>query len=173
MRTRRKFLLNCSAVAVTASVTPVTVFGAPRSLVAVPLDRIRFSAIVSHLNATFQVRGDSGPAVGLQLVEVRPIANSPDQLPSAPDTGNEKFSLLFSGPLKQPLEQDSYWFERLGLGRFLMFIVPIGSTETTHCYYEAIFNRPVGGPLPQAGEANIPLGRARQKRRRLGRSNLS
>ena len=146
-------------MAVTASVTPAGVFGAPGKVVKASLEQVPFASFASHLNATFQVQGDSGPVVGLQLVEVGPTPAPPIQLPNAFDAANEKFSLLFSGPLDQPLEQDTYWFECPGIGRFTMFIVPIGSTETTHYYYEAIFNRPTGGPLPQAGEADIPVGR--------------
>jgi hypothetical protein len=153
-------------MAVTASVTSGTVFGAPRRLAEVPLEQVPFSTFATFLNATFQVQRDSRSSVGLQLVEVNSTAPSPAQLPGAEDAANEKFSLLFSGPLKQPLEQDSYWFECQGVGRFLMFIVPIGSTETTHCYYEAIFNRPATGLLPQARQVSIPLRRAQDKRRR-------
>ena len=168
MRTRRNFLLNCSAVAVTASVTPTTIFSAPRRLAEVPLQGIRFDDFTIHLNTLFDVEGESGPAVQLQLVEVSSMDR---QTVSGMDAANEKFSLLFGGPIQKPLAQGSYWFQREGLGRFLMFIVPIGSTEITHSYYEAIFNRPVVDPLPRAGEAGIPVGRAREKRRRLQRVN--
>ena len=139
MRTRRKFLLNCSALAVTASVIPTGVFGASRRSLEVSLEQIDFAAFAGHLNTTFEVQGKTGPAVGLQLVDVSP---TPAESPSALDAANEKFSLLFSGPLAQPLEQDTYWFECPGIGRFAMFIVPIGSTETAQLYYEAVFNRP-------------------------------
>src|SRR5579872_7360240 len=166
MPTRREFLLNCSAVAVASSVTPATVFGAPLRFKEVPLERVSFSAFATCLNALFQVQDDSGLAVTLQLVEVQPAPPSPPATLPAADAANEKFSLLFRGPLNQPLEQDSYSFECRGIGRFVMFIVPVASTETGHCYYEAIFNRPLGGPLPRAGEGSIPVGRARNKRRR-------
>jgi hypothetical protein len=159
MPTRREFLLSCSTVAVTASVTPATVFGAPFRFKEVSLERVSFSAFAAHLNSAFQVQTASGSAVHLRLVEVQPTPAFPASA-AAEDASNEKFSLLFQGALKQPLEQGSYWFEHEGIGRFAIFIVPIGSTETSHCYYEAIFNRPTGGPLPKAGAGNIPRGRA-------------
>jgi uncharacterized protein DUF6916 len=165
MPTRRQFLLNCSTVAVTASVTPATVFGAPFHFQEVSLEHVSFSAFAAHLNAVFHVQSASGSTVRLQLVEVQPTPSFPAAAAAA-DAANEKFSLLFRAPLKQPLEQGSYWFEHQGIGRFAIFIVPIGSTETSHCYYEAIFNRPVGGPLPKAGVGNIPRGRARNPGRR-------
>ena len=166
MRTRRKFLLNCSAVAVTASVTPASVFAAPRKSLEVPLEQISLSSFASNLNTLFRVQGDNGPAVTLQLIEVSPTpaarvsASSRSRLNSVEaDAANEKFSLLFRGALNQPLEQDTYWFESRGIGRFAMFIVPIGSTETTHVYYEAIFNRPASGPA--AEKAARPNGKSK------------
>jgi len=166
MRTRRNFLLNCSAVAVTASVAPVSVFASPRRLAEVPLEQISLAAFLSHANSTFQAQLDSGPAVGLQLVEIVSTPAVPAQFSNSLDGANEKFSLLFSGPLNHPLEQNTYSFECQGIGRFEMFIVPIGSTETTHLYYEAIFNRPVGGVFPQAEPAGAPHARTEQKIRR-------
>ena len=169
MRTRRKFLLNCSAVVVTASVTPAGVFGASHRLLEIPLEQIAFATFAGHLNATFDVQSGTESAVGLQLVDASPTPAPPAELPSALDAANEKFSLLFSGPLTQPLEQDTYWFECQTIGRFAMFIVPIGSTETTQLYYEAVFNRPPSGQATQAisrGRAAQNLPRPQQTNRR-------
>lgn len=167
MSTRRKFLVNCSAAALATTLTPVAVLGGPLRLREVPLEQVSFSSFATRLNGLFQVQQSTGPVVSLQLIEVRPQPPSQTKLPAAEDAANEKFSLLFRGPLRQPLEQDSYWFECPNLGRFAMFIVPIGTTETSHYYYEAIFNRPPGGRLPKAGEGNIPVGRAVNKRQPL------
>ena len=166
MSTRRKFLLDCSAIAVTASVAPATALGASLRLKEVSLERISFQTFYGHLKAVFLVQGDSGSRVALRLAEVRSTPAYPAAtLAAAEDAGNEKFSLLFSGLPKRPLEQGSYWFEHKSMGRFALFIVPIGPADGRHCLYEAVFNRSVNGPLPQAGEGNIPLGRARNKRR--------
>jgi hypothetical protein len=166
MPTRRNFLLNCSAVAVTAAMAPATAISAPLRLREVPLEAIPMSAFASQLNAVFRVQEGGGTAVGLQLIEVQSTPGFASAGLVAEDSANEKFSLFFRGPLSRPLEQGSYGFEAPGIGRFAMFIVPIGSTETSHCYFEAIFNRAPGGRLPQAGEGNIPKGRGRSKRRR-------
>ncbi len=123
------------------------------------------SVFAANLNGPFQVQDDSGSTVGLQLLEVQPAPAAALGAAVAEDAANERFSLLFGGPLAQPLEQGCYSFEAQGIGRFALFIVPIGTTETTHCYYEAIFNRPAGGPLPRAGQGHIPLGRGRRARR--------
>jgi hypothetical protein len=171
MPSRRQFILNCSAVAVTASVTPATVLGASFRFKEVPLEQIRFSTFAARVNTVFQVQRSSGLTVGLQLAEVRPTPLFAGTRANAEDARNERFSLLFRGPLQPPLEQGSYWFEHEGIGRFAIFIVPIGSTDTGHCYYEAIFNRPIGGSLPKAGEKDIPQGRPRGNAPPTGRAN--
>lgn len=127
------------------------------------------SVFAANLHAAFQVQDSSGSTVRLQLIEVQPTPAYSSAVAEAvaEDAGNEKFSLLFRGPPEQPLEQGSYWFETQGIGRFAMFTAPIGSTEATHGYYEAIFNRPPQGPLPQAGQGNIPLGNRNPQRRGL------
>jgi hypothetical protein len=166
MPTRRKFLTNVSIVAVTASLAPSTIFAAPLRFKEVPLEQVGITTFELLINAVFQVQSHSGAMVDLQLVEVQP-GSSRGNNRAAEDAANEKFSLLFRGSLTQPLGQDSFWFEHHVIGHFAMFIVPIGSTETSHRYYEAVFNRPQGGPLPRAGEGNIPVGRARNKRRQF------
>lgn len=58
----------------------------------------------------------------------------------------ERFSLLFNGPIEQPLEQRTYRFEHERLGSFDLFIVPVGA-ENGARQYEAVFNRRI---LPHA-----------------------
>jgi len=139
MQTRRKFLRDCSLVAVTATLAPVA------ALAQNPASRIGarewpgFEQFARQMNTPFFVRAGS-QMVKLLLVEANTFsAASPD----AEDAGNEKFSLLFRGPVQQPLEQDTYRFDHSHLGRLAIFIVPIGSLDQTHCHYEAIFDRPV------------------------------
>jgi hypothetical protein len=160
MPTRRKFLVNCSVVALATSVTPASVFAGPLRFREVPLEQISFSAFATRLNAYFQVQGDASTVTNLQLVQVQPSPAGPVM---AEDAANEKFSLLFRG--RSGLEQGTYWFELAGLGRFALFIVPAGTDEAGSHYYQAIFNRPTGGPLPRAGEGNIPVGNPRNQRR--------
>ena len=81
----------------------------------------------------------------LRLVEVRPATPSKRDTENAEDAHNEKFTLLFRGPLVMPLDQDTHLFEQQRIGSFAMFIVPIGCQDQRHCYYEAVFNRPVPG----------------------------
>ncbi len=166
MPTRRQFILNCSAIAVTASVAPVTAFGAPAWTREISLQSLGLTAFAAHLNTSFQVQVDSGADVALQLVEARSTPPVPGDHANAEDSRYEKFSLIFRGALEQPLEQDTYWFQHQGIGRFVIFIVPISSTDSTHRYYEAIFNRPAYGRLPWAGDGGIPKGNPRNWRNR-------
>lgn len=138
---RRRFLVNCSAVAVTASVAPITL-GGPSGRRAVSLDQIGVSDFARQLNTAFTVRPSRGDAVELVLVEVRSLVSLKNASPNAEDAGNEKFALLFRGAPAAPLKQNTYSFEHQRLGTFRMFIVPIGCMDKSQCYYEATFNRP-------------------------------
>ena len=144
MPTRRQFLANCSAVALTASMSPVALAGLP-SVGDVPLDRIGLTDFTRQLNTVFRVQLDNRSATELLLVDVRPSLAPQLASPYAGDAGNEKFTLLFRGSLAQPLLQDTHRFEHSAVGRFAMFIAPIGCMDPTQCYYEAVFNRPPGG----------------------------
>jgi hypothetical protein len=138
MQTRRKFLRDCSLAAVTASLAPVAALAHPGSRIAGRKEP-GFGQFARQVNTPFLVQTGS-QLVRLVLAGVAPFsAASPD----AEDAGNEKFSLRFRGPVQQPLEQDMYQFDHRRLGRLEIFIVPIGSLDTTYCHYEAIFDRPV------------------------------
>ena len=66
---------------------------------------------------------------------------APDVDSFASDEGGEKFSLLFRGDAIRPLGQNTYAFEHARIGRFEMFIVPIGREDQGQCHYEAVFHR--------------------------------
>jgi hypothetical protein len=73
----------------------------------------------------------------LELYEATP----PRTTPTGGATGAvyESFSLLFLGPADRLLPQRIYAFECEPLGRFDLFIVPIGRDDTG-VRYEAAFN---------------------------------
>jgi len=141
MPTRRQFLANASALALTASVSPAAFAGRSQAR-EVLLEDISPADFARQLNTAFAVRPPPGTAIELLLVEFRPVVSSKRGSPDAPDAQNEKFALLFRGPLGVPLAQGTYSFDHARLGRFAMFIVPIGCLDQSHCYYEAVFNRP-------------------------------
>lgn len=97
------------------------------------LNGARFSAAVG---ATFQVSDGDAEPVPLKLVEV----NQRKQRAGDSAAGGEAFSLLFVGPRNRYLPQRLYSFTHETLGRFSLFIVPVGQDAATF-RYEAVFNR--------------------------------
>ena len=119
---------------------PVRGFGARWREVS--LDEVSFDQFVQNLNTVFTVHDVAGGAVEVRLAEVRSLPQLQQTAETAEDAGNEKFSLRFIGSAQQALSQDTYWFEHQRLGRFAIFVAPIGPADTGAVYYEAIFNRP-------------------------------
>jgi hypothetical protein len=107
------------------------------------LDDLRFSTFSEQLHTVFRVVPEEGKPVELELIE----ANLPAQRNAAKargmDAAYEKFSLIFSGPLADRLEQKIYQFEHPKIGSFEIFIVPIISKDLTKLHYQAVFNRPL------------------------------
>jgi hypothetical protein len=143
MATRRKFIRDCSALAASAALVPMSVLAAPQKWREVALEDVAFEALAAEVNGRFQLRTANGDTQALEMTEARLSPESHSR--SAGDGGNEKFSLLFRGGASQPLGQNTYTFEHAGIGRFEMFLVPIGCADGAHCYYEAVFNRPAPG----------------------------
>jgi len=138
MATRRTFIRNCSAFAALAAFVPASLLAAPQRRRGVSLADVSFGTFAAQVNSQFLLRNLNGDAQALQLVEAEP---APGGDSFAEDGGSEKFSLLFRGDPTRPLQQDTYRFEHTRIGRFDMFIVPIGCEDRSHCYYEAVFNR--------------------------------
>lgn len=111
----------------------------------VPLEQIGPGDFARQLNTAFLARPERAAPVEIVLIEIRPLVSS-TAAPNAEDADNEKFALLFRGSLASPLNQDTYSFEHPRVGSFAMFVVPVGCLDQSHCYYEAIFNRPARGP---------------------------
>ena len=85
----------------------------------------------AQLHTRFQVHHAPGRTTELELVEIRGVRSTPHQ---------ELFVPTFAGPEQPFLPQQTYWFEHPVMGRFEMFIVPIGRDERGF-QYEAVFNR--------------------------------
>jgi hypothetical protein len=105
------------------------------SLEAVP--QARFAAL---LQAPFRVLGEAGRDVLLTLVAATAPRYSPAAASGGDGPGYETFSLIFEGPADHPLPQQIHRCEQEQLGRFDLFIVPIG-LEAGRLRYEAVFNR--------------------------------
>ena len=126
--------------AMTAAVSPARVFGA--HLREVSLDDISLGAFLQNMNTLFTVRDAAGSTAVVRLIEARLLPQIQQTAAMAEDAGNEKFSLRFIGSPERAFSQDTYWFEHVRLGRFALFVAPVGSAGTGVGYYEAVFNRP-------------------------------
>jgi len=152
MQTRRLFLRDCTLVAATATIAPVSGWAVNRTARQWSPDASLLGGFAALVNTPFAVRTPSG-LVNLFLVEVSPAHPS---VPGAEDAGNERFSLFFRGPVGELLEQDTYLFEHPRMGRLPIFIARIGSPDTRYCYYEAVFNHPVSPPALALQLARAP-----------------
>lgn len=155
MKTRRHFLRSCSVVAATAAIAPVSGWAVNSRVRELELDSSLFGGFAGVVNTPFSVRAPSG-VVKLVLVQVSP---APPALPGAEDDGNERFSLFFHGPNREPLEQGTYIFEHPRMGRLAIFIARIGSLDPADCWYEAVFNHAVSpqGLSAQLARAPRPI----------------
>lgn len=146
MTSRRNFLFDCSTAAAGLALAPMNAV----SLTAMSgggfqsLDQMSYPVLAGQINTVFRVRLSPRRVVELNLLKAplappTPITPGP-RLPG--DAGNEKFSLIFSGPKDDLIEPAIQQFEHQQLGRFDMYIGQIGAQDTRSVRYEAVFNRP-------------------------------
>jgi len=102
-----------------------------RVLGATELNQATFAKLVG---TTFRVSAVPGRATAIRLRSIRPLAAH-----GTTPTG-EGFSLIFSGSRSDAFGQDSYKVDHSSLGRFEIFLVPVGLPESDQ-RYEAVFNR--------------------------------
>jgi len=147
MSTRRQFLARCSVLAAGAGLASPALLAAPWPSQVLALHEISFQSFAQQAGTLFSVKRKSAPAVRLKLIEAKSAQTAYPNAHLAEDAQNEKFSLRFRGPAGAVLDQDTHLFEHAELGRFAMFIVPVGPQSPGHAYYEAVFNRPAPGAL--------------------------
>lgn len=94
-------------------------------------ERIEKAAFAENLNTTFRVLLNDAESVELELKEITEKDLDPKQ---------EQFTLVFHGPLQTLLQQRTYQIEHERIGKFDLFLVPIGQSKDGFTY-EAIFNR--------------------------------
>lgn len=143
MKSRRKFLFDCSASVAVLALIPTTSFSTFHDGNHRSLDEISYDSLASQINTPFRVRLSSGRNVKLKLIKasLAPAAFvTPDGQVSG-DDGNEKFSLIFSGPKEDLLAPAIHPFEHKQLGRFEMYVGPVGALDGNDIHYETVFNR--------------------------------
>jgi hypothetical protein len=84
-----------------------------------------------YLNTTFRISLGEANTLETELVSVSEHLLSPRQ---------ERFALVFRGPVQPLLNQAIYQFEHDEMGKFSLFIVPLRQDEEG-TYYEVCFNR--------------------------------
>jgi len=163
MANRRKFLLTCSAAAVSSTFLPRNLFAAPSRFKTVATAGISFETFAELVNTEFKVLDADGTGGTLELIEVTQ-SGPHSQNPNAEDAANEKFSLLFRGLVTEELRQKTHWFEHSGLGRFELYISRVGQKGPLISQYEAIFNRPVAGKSERIATPSRPGSRSARTR---------
>jgi len=136
MKSRRKFLSDCSAVGLAALATPVSLLAsAPSPLRRRSLDELSREDFAAQLSTQFRLHAPGGRGIGVRLAKIRVWPADP-LLP-----GHESFSLFFTGHGGERIEQETYLFEHEVLGRFACFIVPVSPPGARSVTYEMMCNR--------------------------------
>jgi len=94
-------------------------------------DNLNSQVFSEHLQTTFRLCVEGAVPLPLELCAV----TQNDQGPRV-----EQFSLLFRGPLKPHFPQGTYTVEHEKLGKFDLFLVPLGP-DSAGMRYQAIFSR--------------------------------
>ena len=102
------------------------------------LENFTQATFANHVGEKFRINLESSDPLELELINVTDLASG--EAARDPKPGRqEPFSLLFCGPAQPLLPQQIYPFEHSVIGKFEMFIVPIGPNQDG-MLYEAVFN---------------------------------
>ena len=102
-------------------------------------DQLKLETFSPWLKSKFRVALDSANFLEVELASANALTH-PGQPQAAVGSLQESFSLVFHGPDNRFLPQRIYPFEHDQIGRFELFIVPIGQ-KPGFIEYQAIFNR--------------------------------
>lgn len=98
------------------------------------VDDLALSLFDGHVGDSFEVSG-AEPPMQFVLAEAEPLRSA--ARPSDPD---RSFSLVFTGPDDQPLDQQTLTLRHGSLGELVLFVVPIAERDGRR-HYEAVINR--------------------------------
>jgi hypothetical protein len=103
-----------------------------------PLEQLSRADFAALIKTKFRVWIDAQDSVEMELAEV----TAPRMITAggAKSATYESFALDFLGPAGRLLAQRSYCFESAVIGRFDLFIVPVGR-DASGVQYQAAFNR--------------------------------
>jgi hypothetical protein len=127
--------------------TPDGYFAVPEEARDSSLMRLKRSSFARYNGDYFEATNDYGQPVILNLYKVEDLPAQRDlaakrKLAEGEETQikEESFSLIFRGPLDEPLRQRTHKIKHYALGQLEIFLVPVGKDDGGR-YYEAIFNR--------------------------------
>jgi hypothetical protein len=104
----------------------------------VPLEQLNFDSFASLTGTKFRVWIGPDDSVELELTEA--TAPHPGSIGGTDQPQFETFSVMFVGPGDRLLAQRIYTFEGEPIGRFDLFIVPVGR-DAKGIRYQATFSR--------------------------------
>jgi hypothetical protein len=106
----------------------------------VPIERLTLEIFSPLVNSKFKLLVDDSHSVVVELTEATAIGGPHTVKRDRNGMVQEVFSLIFDGPENPILQQRIYSFEHDKIGRFDMFIVPVGKIPGS-VRYQALFNR--------------------------------
>jgi hypothetical protein len=137
-------------LAAAAALAPMAAWGRPIQQRQVPWAALSLAAFAAQLHTAFWVRAAHGGMVGIRLKKAESLSPPGPPACGAADVSGGSFSLIFGGARNEYLPQDTYDIEHAEMGRFSLFIVPIGLPNGQEQRYQAVFNRILLGPAPIA-----------------------
>lgn len=156
---RRKFLKATAAAAVVAGISTKLALGKGAGLASAGFraesdmrignEGLSRSNFTPYVSSVFNVRVKKGALtrwVPVTLVSVSGSRRERKLLRTAKSTSavvldENNFSLLFSGSLRTPIDQDVYDVRHPSLGTINVLLVRLEHEDRKRAYYEVIFNR--------------------------------
>jgi Domain of unknown function (DUF6916) len=146
---RRQFVADLSLVVAAAALAPAVPRCLPVRLAPLGRHELSRAAFAEHLHTRFQVRAPAGNLVAMELVEAQSLPWRAARGDLGAPAVEESFSLMFRLPVGQAFAQGTYDFAHEEMGRFAMFIVPVGRPNGDSQGYEAVFHRVCQDPTRQ------------------------
>jgi hypothetical protein len=101
------------------------------------LETFTQSTFSAHLNETFRIHYGAPTPLEVKLIEATSLGSGTAESQGAGK--REPFSIVFRGPANHLLPQQTYPIEHNTIGKFELFLVPIGPDEIG-TRYEAVFS---------------------------------
>ena len=106
----------------------------------VPLPQLSLKKFAAQTNTAFRVQLEEADPLSIRLIEAKSVTGPDPDAAASGDAEYEAFSLIFEGPGDFMLPQQIRTIEHDTIGRFEIFLVPIGNERGAY-QYEALFNR--------------------------------